>query len=551
VGRAPLTADASWGDEWDRVADVVVVGSGVAGGAAAVAAASRGASVIVLERAPLVGGTTAKSGGVLWILDNPLMRERGIVDQRDDALRSLARTAYPTRYDPGHDTLGLPPEKHTLLAAFYDEGARALEELLALGALDLEPVDYPDYYADLPEDRAPNGRAVQPRFPHGWRRGVDPSGGQYLVDQLLGAAQRLGAEVLLERRVVHVVRDDDLAVVGVEVQVGRRTELIGARQGVVFCSGGFLHNRRLTLEYLRGPVLGGAAAEGSTGDFVDIGIEVGAQLGNMTHAWWDQVVAELAVRVPQTIRDVYEPFGDSMVIVDRAGRRVVNEKIPYNERAQVHFVWDPVRRTYPNLLLFMVWDDAVAQSTDPSRFRYPVPPPGEHADVVVTAPTFAALATELGQRLEKLAPWTGGFDLDAGFADGLAATIARFDAMARAGRDDDFHRGETPIEEVWAGPPRPGMPTGTMHPFRDTGPYHCVILGPGALDTKGGPVIDPGARVLTSSGEPIVGLYGAGNCIASPAGQAYWGAGGTIGLALTFGFVAGRNASTAPRRGPA
>ena len=75
--------------------------------------------------------------------------------------------------------------------------------------------------------------------------------------------------------------------------------------------------------------------------------------------------------------------------------------------------------------------------------------------------------------------------------------------------------------------------------------------GPGALDTKGGPVIDPGARVLTSSGEPIVGLYGAGNCIASPAGQAYCGAGGTIGLALTFGFVAGRNASTSPQRGPA
>jgi 3-oxosteroid 1-dehydrogenase len=543
--------EAPWGDEWDRVADVVVVGSGVAGGAAAVAAASRGASVILLERAALVGGTTAKSGGVLWILDNPLMRERGLVDERNDALRYLARTAYPTRYDPGHDTLGLPPEKHALLAAFYDEGARAVEELLALGALDLEPVDYPDYYADLPEDRAPSGRAVQPRLPSGWRRGVDPSGGQYLVEQLLGAAQRLGAEVLLERRVVHVVRDDDLAVVGVEVQVGRRTELIGARQGVVFCSGGFLHNHRLTLEYLRGLVLGGAAAEGSTGDFVDIGLEVGAQLGNMTHAWWDQVVAELAVRVPETIRDVYEPFGDSMVIVDRAGRRVVNEKIPYNERAQVHFVWDPVRRMYPNLLLFMVWDDAVAQCSDTSRFRYPVPPPGEHADVVVTAPTFAELATELGQRLEKLAPWTGGFDLDPGFADGLAATVARFDAMARAGRDDDFHRGETPIEQVWAGPPRPGAPTGTMHAFRDTGPYHCVILGPGALDTKGGPVIDPGARVLTSSGEPIVGLYGAGNCIASPAGQAYWGAGGTIGLALTFGFVAGRNASTAPRRGPA
>ena len=90
----------------------------------------------------------------------------------------------------------------------------------------------------------------------------------------------------------------------------------------------------------------------------------------MTHAWWDQVVAELAVRVPETVRDVYEPFGDSMVIVDRRGQRVVNEKIPYNERAQVHFAWDPVRREYPNLLLFMVWDE-VAANPDPTRFRFP------------------------------------------------------------------------------------------------------------------------------------------------------------------------------------
>ena len=545
------TDGVDWGDEWDRVADVVVVGAGAAGGAAAVAAASRGAEVIVLERAALPGGTTAKSGGVLWIPNNPLMRERGIVDDRADALRYLARTAYPTRYDPGHVTLGLPADKFALLAAFYDEGARAVEALLALGALDLELVDYPDYYADLPEDRAPTGRTMQPRFPAGWRRGVDPTGGHYLVERLLDGARRLGAEVLMDRRVVHVVRNehsDAHDVIGVEVRVGRRTELLGARRGVVFCSGGFLHNRRLAMEFLRGPVLGGAAAEGSTGDFVDIATEIGAQLGNMTHAWWDQVVAELAVRVPETIRDVYEPFGDSMVIVDRCGRRVVNEKIPYNERSQVHFVWDPVRRVYPNLLLFMIWDDDVANSTDASRFRYPVPPPGEHDDVVITAASFADLAGEIAQRLEKLAPWTGGFDLDPAFAENLVATVARFDAMARAGRDEDFRRGETPIEQAWCGPPRPGTPTGAMHPFRAHGPYHCTILGPGALDTKGGPVIDADARVLDAGGEPIGGLFGAGNCIASPAGQAYWGAGGTIGLALTFGYVAGRNAAVAPRQ---
>jgi 3-oxosteroid 1-dehydrogenase len=540
-----------WGDEWDSVADVIVVGSGVAGMTAAVAAASRGASVIVLERSAFTGGTTAKSGGVLWSPNNSLMRERGLVDDRADALRYLARTAYPTRYNPEHETLGLPTDKHALLETFYDTGSVAIEELISIGALALEAVDYPDYYADLPEDTAPNGRAVQPVFPPGWRRGIDPTGGQLLVDQLQAAAERLGATVLLEHRAAHVVRNDQLEVIGLEVQVGRRTELFGARRGVVFCSGGFLHNKRLALEFLRGPVMGGAAAEGSRGDFVDIGIEVGAQLGNMTHAWWDQVVAELAVRVPETVRDVYEPFGDSMVIVDRRGQRVVNEKIPYNERAQVHFAWDPVRREYPNLLLFMVWDEAVAANPDPTRFRFPVPPPGERYEFVITAATFEALADEVSQRLEKLAPWTGGFQIDPSFATGLAATVERFNVMADEARDRDFHRGETPIEEVWAGTPRPGARTATMHPFAPEGPYHCVILGAGALDTKGGPVIDPSARVLTPSGEPIPGLYGAGNCIASPAGQAYWGAGGTIGLALTYGFIAGREAATGPARSPA
>ena len=96
----------SWGSEWDRVVDVVVVGSGVAGCSAAVAAASRGSSVVVLEKTAFAGGTTAKSGGVLWICDNPVMRAQGLVDGRAAALQYLARTSYPTMYASAHPTLG-------------------------------------------------------------------------------------------------------------------------------------------------------------------------------------------------------------------------------------------------------------------------------------------------------------------------------------------------------------------------------------------------------------------------------------------------------------
>lgn len=532
TGGDTVQGDTVYGDEWDLVADVVVVGSGAAG-----------ADVVVLEKAAWIGGTTARSGGVMWVPNNPVMRAMGLADERAAAVRYMAATAYPTRYRPDHPTLGLRENRLRVIEAFYDHGSAAIEHLVEIGALTIEHVPYPDYYADLPVDEAPFGRVIKPVFPDGWTRGISPTGGQILADGLIAAAQANGATVRLEHEVRHVVRDDDGRVIGVEARTGTRTVLIGARRGVIFGSGGFVHHREMRFAYLRGPVLGSAATEHATGDFVRIGIEVGAELGNMSHAWWDQVAVEHAVTVPSTLKDVYIPFGDSMLMVNKRGERVVNEKAVYNDRGTIHGVFDPSRYEYPNLLLFMIWDRAVMENPEPSRFRWPVPLPGEPLPgFVAVADTMPALAAELRRRLATLEDHTAGLTLAPEFEERLAATIERFNALAVTGDDRDFGRGRTQIERTFAGAARPGMPSPCLAPLATEGPYYALIVGPGALDTKGGPLTDEHGRVLTHLGDPVPGLYGAGNCVAAPSGQAYWGPGGTIGPAMVFGHLAARHA---------
>ena len=537
---------------WDAIADVVVVGTGVAGFAAAVTAASEGADVLLLEKAQAIGGTTVKSSATMWIPNNPVMRRLGLEDPRADALRYMAKVGFPTIYDPDSPTLGLPPHHHRMLETFYDRGSEAYEYLDRLGVIDVDETQatrYPDYHADLPEDLAPVGRSLRIAVPEGWRFGHDTTGGQMLIDRMAGYAAQHGARVRLGCRASQLVQDTDGAVVGVMAEQPPGSALIGARRAVIFASGGFLHNPELRREFLRGPVFGGAASETSTGDFIAIATAAGARLGNMTHAWWDQVVLELAIDAPTT-RDVVSPFGDSMLMVNRHGMRVLNEKMPYSERGPVHFNWDVGRREYPNLLLFMIYDEQVAQDPSTSRFRWPIPPPGDSASYVVSGPDWDGLTHAIAERLEELRRHTGGLTLADEFTANLRRTVDRFGEFARSGKDLAFHRGETPIEQAWNRQGQTEPSSTTMRPFADAGPFHCVILGAGALDTKGGPVTDADAHVLGDHDQPIPGLYGAGNCVASPVGQAYFGPGGTVGPGLTFGYIAARNAVAEPSRWP-
>lgn len=540
-------------DLFDFQADVLVVGSGGAAFAAAVTAAAEGASVIMFERNDHIGGTTGGSGGTAWIPNNAALRAQGKEDPREDAIRYLCRMAYPQHYYPDHPTLGLPEVQYRLLENFYDNGYRAVDYLAGAGALEViadnvapdpeKPIElpsgsivlsFPDYGAALPEDKVPNGRHISPA-----------PGTPAMIEQLEQGARKNGVEIHLEHQASALLRNDEGEVVGLELRYRHNLRLAHARKAVIFASGGYAHNREMVERYLPGKVFGSCATLGAQGDFVNIGIEVGAQLGNMRNAWWKQVPVEASLDTPSP-PGIWSPWGDSMIQVNKYGRRVVNEKMAYHDRAQIHTVYDPSRREYPNLVLFMIYDDAVASSESMEGMRRPVPMPGDDPGFVIRGDGWGDLVAKVDGRLEELGDVVSGVRLDPSFAENLAATVERFNGFAETGKDLDFGRGDAPIDRAWNGPNRKGSPNPTIAPFRDEGPYYCIIVGAALLDTNGGPVVDTKARVLDVHGNPIPGLYGAGNCIASPAGQGYFGPGATIGLGITYGHLAGLGAAAEP-----
>ncbi|HEX4304680.1 MAG TPA: FAD-dependent oxidoreductase [Solirubrobacterales bacterium] len=552
---APGIAKAA-GQKFDATADVIVVGGGGAGFAAATSAVLSGASVMLIEKAPVVGGTTAKSGGEYWIPNNPEMAKRGWKDPKDWAMKYMVRLSYPGLYDADSPTLGVEKDRYELIDTFYDNGSKIVEELSAKGALKSQiqptmgfsenPIADPDYHADLPEDHAPYGRGLNPSG--------SLAGGSGLVSQLAAFARAKGVKVLTAQRVVGLATNGKREVVGVEVEDAGKARLYRAKKGVIFGSGGFTQDRNKALHYLKGPIFGGCAVLTNTGDFIDIASQLGARLGNLSNAFNVQNVLEQSLTSTSVTTEAWIPYGDSMVIVNRYGKRVAPEKMVYNERTQTHYHWDPQHCEYTNIVQFMIYDGGVAENPEEFGFRSPVPLPGQQASYVIKADTFPELAKKIQERLarfDNMASITGAITpkvrLDSSFAGALEDTIKRFNSYAETGKDLEFERGTKPIEVAWNGAGRKGNTKNpTMYPFRSKGPYYCIILGGGTLDTNGGPVINTKGQVLHIDGTPIPGLYGAGNCIASPAGQAYWSGGGTIAPGLVYGYLGGQNAAKEP-----
>lgn len=309
---------------WDLEADVVVVGSGAAASAAAVAARHSGSSVVMLEKTSAYGGTSAKSGGGYWIPNNPAMRQAGVQDPREDAIRYMARYSYPHLYNAADPRLGLPENEYNLIATFYDNASKAVEFLSEVGALRSAGriPGNPDYFEHAPENKAPRGRSMSPE------RGPDaiPGGGAEMMRQMRKWIDAQGIPILFGHRVRRIVLNDRRDVVGVEAltQDGK-TVTVRGRKGVVFGTGGFTHNRELILHFQLGPMYGGCAVPSAEGDLVYIAQAIGAKLGNMTGAWHAEIVLEQALDFSSVPSDVWQPVGDSMVLVNKYGQRVVNE----------------------------------------------------------------------------------------------------------------------------------------------------------------------------------------------------------------------------------
>lgn len=516
--------------------DVVVVGSGAAGLAAAVSAATAGASVIVLEKSSSLGGTTAKSGGVFWVPDNHLMAERGLREDRDLALRYMARVSAPDRYSATAPRLGLTEWEHTAIAAYLDRSPdilARLEDIHALRATVEAGQHFPDYRSELPEQGGIRGRALT-----ALRADGTPGTGRDIIDQLVVATERLGVHILTETAFT------DLAVHagqarGVLARRAGREVLVSASKGVVLASGGFTHNAERRAAHLPAHTWGGCAAGGNTGDILPSLEALGVPLHNMDCAWWDQIAIEHTLAGnTETRAGVWVAPGDSSLIVDLTGRRVVDEKADYNTRAKVHHGPDA-----PEILILLL-DERSRGLFSEEAFAYPIAAEDtQSGDHLISAGSWADLAQALARRLERLGDRLDGAALAPQFLSNLVQTVHRYNQHAVAGVDPDFQRGSQEIGRFFTGAARPGSgPNPTMAPLGE-GPYHAVLIGLGTLDTKGGPRTDPVGRVLDKDGVPVSGLYAAGNAAASPSAQGYWAAGATIGPALVFGFEAGRDAA--------
>lgn len=548
--------------DWDFHYDVVVVGSGAGGMTAAMIAKDLGLESIVIEKSDLVGGTTAVSGGAIWVPNNPQMQSIGYSDSTDEALTYLKETIGED-YDDEKSRAYV--ETSQALVRYLDKHSKVS---FVAGPL-------PDYYSDrpggkdkyraldpLPLDARELGDDIQYlRPPHPQTR---VAGAMFTTGEVatilrkdagwLGLAAKLVLGHFLEvfkhpnpnklsrmtlgnalvgrcwlslkQRNIPLWREtglkklvtDDSGVIGIVAERDGREIRIQARRGVILAAGGFGANPDMRKTYLtRSPnAERSVAPDTNQGDAIAEGMRLGAATDLMEEAWW--IPSYRLKESKLTSGMFFDRAFPGSIIVNRFGERYMNETANYDDTGRAMANATPANDAdAPSYFIF----DARYRSNYIAGPLQPMPGfmdaflPKEVKDLVVKAPSLSALAEKLN--IDPAA---------------LEKTVNRFNDLARLGKDEDFHRGEETYQRHYSDPKM--APNSTMAPIAEA-PFYAIPIHTGDIGTKGGLVTDKDGRVQDANGKPIPGLYATGNTSASMMGRTYPGGGITIGPAMVFG----------------
>lgn len=522
--------------------DVAVVGSGGAGLLAACAAADSGLSVIVFEADELLGGTTALSGGQMWVPCSAPMDRAGLIDSTGAARSYLQRVSLGATHDE-------------ILESFLSNGPGMVEYLENDLNVPLLSVERADYHPDWPG--AGFGRSLEPlpvsteglgewrermrlspvRRPATGpesRRGIsgetlkqrEAAGirtqGSGLIAGLVGAALRRNVQLTTGSKVTSAVRQDaDWYSLGVD---GRNSTEILAHN-LVLAAGGFARNTALRHDFLPLVDIVPTGAPGSAGSGMMLGTSLGGHLSGMSEAWWTAAISipgesiEGADFHRNVVRELAYP---GSILVNRAGKRFVNEASSYNDLGKAFFDFDASSHLFPNSHSWLIFD---AQFKN-SRNIAGITPSHDPPEWMMSAPDIETLASRAGIT-----------------HSGLSLTVSAFNTYAREGTDPEFGRGANAHDRFNGDPEH--QPNPCLGPIIEA-PFFAVPVGLGANGTKGGLAVDAYSRVLDNGGNPIAGLFAVGESAAALMGPGYAGAGASLGPALTAAYTLSRKLNPHP-----
>ncbi len=555
--------------DFDEEVDTLIVGSGAAGMAAALASEALGLTTLVVEKTKYFGGTTAYSGGGMWVPDNHVLRRDGMTDTPEAARAYLDAVL----------ALNDDDVSETRRDMFFAEGPNAVA-LLEQRASHLRfdwVRDYPDYHPELP-GASTDGRQIQPRpvdlrilgaelanqrraepmvpqpfgmwirideaqkivmVGHSWRaravavrfalrgalaklRGkkMAGGGGQMLVAALRAGLAEHGIPLWLASPLDSLVTDDTGAVVGATVVHEGAPRRIRVRKGVILASGGFERDDALREKFQQQPTSARwtLGAGGNTGDGLRAGLAVGATLALMDDAWW---APGLLTPEGRSVFLLTERQAPGSLVVNGAGRRFVDESTNYVNFCQAMYAGD--RTGVSHIPCWFVVDQTYRNRYKIGGFlpRRPIPKTWFESGVAVRAGSMRELAAAMDVPIAE-----------------LTETVERFNGFAATGKDLDFARGDNAYDRYYGDPKQ--RPNPCLGPLRRA-PFYAFKVVPGDIGTKGGLLTDEFARVLREDGSAVEGLYAAGNTSASVMGHEYPGPGSTIGAAVTFGYVAAKH----------